>query len=112
MKLLLSIVSAFALYASAAKAETATQVTPDKLSCEAISGQYTDGYCLVSVDDIQVPADAKWVTDKDGTSYTLLSVNGKNVVVYDGFLLRISGWEILYEFFQSSEIGCSGRYTC
>jgi len=116
MKLLLSFVSAFAIYTSTAHAETATQFNPDKLSCEALSGQYTNGYCLVSADDIQVSQDAKWVADKDGTLYTLVSVDGKNVVVYDGFLQRrvdaATVIEILIELLTPEKTGCSGKYTC
>ena len=116
MKLLLSLVSAFALYASAAKAEKATQVNPDKLSCEAIAGQYTDGYCLISLDDIQVPQDTRWVSDKNGTLYTIVNVDGKDIVVYDGFLQRRIDAaliiEILIDLLTPETTGCSGRYTC
>lgn len=116
MKFVLSLVSAFAIYASTASAETATQFNSDKLSCEALSGQYTSGYCLVSLDDIQVPQDTKWVSDKDGTLYTIVNVDGKDVVVYDGFLQRridaAAVIEILIDLLTPEKTGCSGRYTC
>ena len=116
MKLLLSFVSALAIYTSTAHAETATQFNPDTLSCESLGGQYSDGYCLVSIDDIQVAQDAKWVADENGTRYTLVSVDGKDVVVYDGFLQRrvdaAKVIEILIDLLTPEKTGCSGRYTC